>query len=71
VGHVARLGGKRNVCRLLVGKPEGKGPLGRLGNRWVDNDIDWMCVICGDNCSEQNDIQGRFCNCWRLFLWAK
>jgi hypothetical protein len=29
VGHVARMGKKRNTYRLLVGKPEGKGPLGR------------------------------------------
>jgi hypothetical protein len=28
-GHVARMGEKRNVYRLLVGKPEGKRPLGR------------------------------------------
>jgi hypothetical protein len=28
VGHVARMGKKKNMCRLLVGKPEGKGPLG-------------------------------------------
>jgi hypothetical protein len=28
-GHVARIGEKRNVYRLLVGKPEGKRPLGR------------------------------------------
>jgi hypothetical protein len=28
---------KRNVCRILVGKPEGKGPLGRPRRRWVDN----------------------------------
>jgi hypothetical protein len=27
-GHVARMGEKRNACRLLVGKPEGKRPLG-------------------------------------------
>jgi hypothetical protein len=27
-GHVARIGGKRNAYRLLVGKPEGKRPLG-------------------------------------------
>jgi hypothetical protein len=26
-GHVARMGEKRNACRLLVGKPEGKRPL--------------------------------------------
>jgi hypothetical protein len=28
-GHVAQMGEKRNVYRLLVGKPEGKRPLGR------------------------------------------
>jgi hypothetical protein len=36
-GHVARMGEKRNVYRLLVGKPEGKRPLGRLRHRWIDN----------------------------------
>jgi hypothetical protein len=30
VGHVARMEEKRNAYRLLVGKPEGKKPLGRL-----------------------------------------
>jgi hypothetical protein len=33
-GHVARMGEKRNVSRLLVGKPEGKRPLGRPRCRW-------------------------------------
>jgi hypothetical protein len=37
VGHVARMGEKRNVYRLLVGKPEGKRPLGRWRSRWIDN----------------------------------
>jgi hypothetical protein len=36
-GHVARMGEKRNVYRLLVGKPEGKRPLGRSRCRWIDN----------------------------------
>jgi hypothetical protein len=36
-GHVARMGAKRNVYRLLVGKPEGKRPLGRPRRRWIDN----------------------------------
>jgi hypothetical protein len=31
------VGEKRNVYRLLVGKPEGKRPLGRPRNRLVDN----------------------------------
>jgi hypothetical protein len=37
VGHVARMGEKRNAYRLLVGKPEGKRPLGRPKVRWVNN----------------------------------
>jgi hypothetical protein len=37
VGHVARMGEKRNAYRLLAGKPEGKRPLGRPRRRWVDN----------------------------------
>jgi hypothetical protein len=36
-GHVARMGEKRNSFRILVGKPEGKRPLGRPRCRWVDN----------------------------------
>jgi hypothetical protein len=31
------MGDKSNACRLLVGKPEGKRPLGRPTRRWVDN----------------------------------
>jgi hypothetical protein len=31
------MGEKRNVYRLLVGKPEGKRPLGRPRHRWIDN----------------------------------
>ena len=36
-GHVARMGEERGVCRVLVGKPEGKRPLERPRHRWVDN----------------------------------
>jgi hypothetical protein len=36
-GHVARMGEKRNVYRLLVRKSEGKRPLGRPRRRWIDN----------------------------------
>jgi hypothetical protein len=36
-GHVTRIAEKRNACRILVGKPEGKIPLGRPRRRWVDN----------------------------------
>jgi hypothetical protein len=35
--HVARMGEKRNAYTILVGKPEGKRPLGRPRRRWVDN----------------------------------
>ena len=37
VGHVARIGERRGVYRVLVGKPEGKRPLGRPRRRWDDN----------------------------------
>jgi len=36
-GHVARMGEERRVYRVLVGKPEGKRPMGRPRRRWVDN----------------------------------
>jgi hypothetical protein len=47
------MGAKRNAYRLLVGKPEGKRPLGRARRRWVDKfrmdvgevgwgDMDWI-----------------------------
>ena len=36
-GHVARMGEDRGVHRVLVGKTEGKGPLGRPRCRWEDN----------------------------------
>jgi hypothetical protein len=51
-GHVARMGEGRGVYRVLVGKPEGKRPLGRPRRRWEGNikldlqevggDGDWM-----------------------------
>jgi hypothetical protein len=36
-GHVAQMGEEKNAYRLLVGKPEGKRPLGRPRRRWVEN----------------------------------
>jgi hypothetical protein len=36
-GNVARMGETRNTYRILVGKPDGKRPLGRPRRRWVDN----------------------------------
>ena len=47
-GHVARMGEERGVYRVLVGKPEGKRPLGRPRHRWVDNiRMDLQEVGCG------------------------
>jgi hypothetical protein len=55
-GHVERMGEKRNAYRLLVGKSEGKSPLGRPKRRWVDSirmdlgevgwgDVDWLDLV--------------------------
>ena len=47
-GHVARMDDKREAYRILVGKPEGKRPLGRPRYRWVDNiKMDLKEVGCG------------------------
>ena len=47
-GHVVRIGEEKGVYRVLVGKPEGKTPLGRLRRRWVDNiRMDLQEVGCG------------------------
>ena len=47
-GHVARMGKSRGVYRFLVGKPEGKRPLGRPRRRWDDNiKMDLQEVGCG------------------------
>jgi len=45
---MARMGEERGACRVLVGKMEGKRPLGRSRRRWVDNiGIDLQEVGCG------------------------
>ena len=47
-GHVACMGEKRGLYRVLVGKPEGKRPLGRPRRRWEDNiNADLQEVGCG------------------------
>jgi len=53
-GHVARIGKGRGVYGVLVGKPEGKRPLGRPRHRWEDNiKMDLQEVKCGGmNCIE-------------------
>jgi len=48
VGHVACTGERKGVCRVLVGKPEGKRPLGRPNRRWYDDvNMDLQQVGCG------------------------
>jgi len=45
---VARMGEERAVYRFLVGKPEGRRPLGRPRRRWADNNrMDLQEVGCG------------------------
>ena len=47
-GHMARMSEERGAYRVLVGKPEGKRPLGRPRRRWVDNNrMDLQEVGCG------------------------
>ena len=47
-GHVAGMGERRGVYRILVGKSEGKRPLGRPRRRWEDNiKMDLQEVGCG------------------------
>ena len=47
-GHEARMGEERGAYRVLVGKPEGKRPLGRPRRRCVDNNrMDLQKVGCG------------------------
>jgi hypothetical protein len=54
------MGEKRNAYRLLVGKPEGKRPLGRLRRRWVDNirmdlgEVEWGGVDWIDLAQDRN-----------------
>jgi len=46
--HVARMGERRGVYGVLVGKPEGRRPLGRPRRRWEDNiKMDLQEVGCG------------------------
>jgi hypothetical protein len=54
-GHVARVGEERKVYKVLVGKPDGKKPLGRPRRRWEDGvrmdlreiGVDWIRLAQG------------------------
>jgi cell wall assembly regulator SMI1 len=74
VGHVACIGKIRNVYKILVGKPEGKRPLGRPRCRWEDKTemdlnevvlegIDWIHLAQGrdrwaGSCEHGNECSG-------------
>ena len=54
-GHVARMGEGRGVHRVLVGKPEGKRPLGRPRRRWEDN-INMDLQEVGGGCEDWMEL---------------
>jgi hypothetical protein len=67
---------KMKACMLLVGKPEGKRPLGRPRRRWVDNirmdieemrwgDVDWIGLAkdTESSCECRNELSGSI-KCW-------
>ena len=64
-GHVARMGEGRGVHRVLVGKPEGKRPLGRPRRRWEDNiKMDLWVVRRGGDWMELDQDRDR----WRALV---
>jgi hypothetical protein len=56
----------RNACRILVGKPEGKRPLGRPRRRWVDN-IETDVRELGWDGTDWNDL-GQDRDQWRVLV---
>jgi hypothetical protein len=54
-GACSTNGGKRNVYRISVGKPEGRRPLGRPRRRWVDN-INMDLREIGGDCVDWIDM---------------
>jgi hypothetical protein len=66
VGHVARMGEKRNAYRIFVGKPDGKRPLGRPRRGWVDNikmnlrELGWVSMVWIDLAQDREQ--------WRSFV---
>jgi hypothetical protein len=81
--HVARMGEKTNAYRILVGKPEGKRPLGRPRRRWVDNikmdfrEIGWDGVDWIDMVQDRDRwiaLSNKVLNldsmkCWEVLEW--
>ncbi|KAJ4443710.1 hypothetical protein ANN_05385 [Periplaneta americana] len=77
-GHVARMGESRNAYRVLVGRPEGKRPLGRPRRRWEDNikmdlrevgydDRDWLNLAQDrDRWRAYSDVEAKRQGSWHL-----
>ncbi|KAJ4447543.1 hypothetical protein ANN_09550 [Periplaneta americana] len=68
IGHVARMGESRNAYRVLVGRPEGKRPLGRPRRRWEDNIKMDLREVGHDDRDWINLAQDR--NQWRAYVRA-
>jgi hypothetical protein len=65
-GYVARVAEKRNAYRVLVGKPEGQGPLGGRRHRWVDNNKMDLKAIGWDGVNWMDMAQDRYQ--WRTLV---
>jgi hypothetical protein len=71
-GHAARMGERRNAYSILVGKPEGKRPLGRPRRRWVDNIQMYHIFLYLKICTQElkSAIYNRNRIFW-IFKWPK
>jgi hypothetical protein len=73
VSFVRPRSSKRNAYRILVGKPAGKRPLGRLRSRWVDNikmdlrEIGWSGMDWIDLAQDRD--QWSSIKCWEVLEW--
>jgi hypothetical protein len=78
------MGEQRNAYRILVGKPEGKIPLGRPRYRWVDNikidlrQIGWDGMDWIDLAQDRGLVEGSYehsdeplgsIKCWKVLEW--